>query len=192
MNNNDEAAPTIGQGGPRELHYSQNSVPNAADEYHGAHACPACGSQWDAILFRSTDCNRCATPGVPVLPPEVDDERRVFTLWDALWERREARRAARTAAPNIGAHSGDVRLRLRGLVNAILQAPGGKRNEILHWGACRAGEMIAAGELDEQTAVAVLRDVGLDVGLTALEVGGARRGTIGSGLRKGKAGGAAS
>ena len=46
--------------------------------------------------------------------------------------------------------------------------------------------MIAAGEIDESTAVAVLTDAGLAVGLTASEIGDATRGTIGSGLRKGR------
>lgn len=82
-----------------------------------------------------------------------------------------------------------VRTRLRGLVDAVLNASDGERNDLLHWAAKKAGEMIAAGEVDQSTAVGVLQDAGLAVGLTAAEVGHETRGTIGSGLRKGLAAG---
>jgi len=80
-----------------------------------------------------------------------------------------------------------VRTRLGGLVAAVLRAPVGQRNDLLHWAAKKAGEMVAAGDIDQRTAVAILQDAGTEVGLTATEVGDDIRGTIGSGFRKGLA-----
>jgi hypothetical protein len=57
---------------------------------------------------------------------------------------------------------------------------------MLYWAAKKAAEMIAAGELEEATAVAALQEAGLAIGLTVSEIGDATRGTIGSGLRKGR------
>jgi hypothetical protein len=78
-----------------------------------------------------------------------------------------------------------VRARLTGLVQTVLDADEGTRNDLLHWAAKKAGEMVAAGEVDGPSVVAVLTDAGLAVGLTPGEFGHATRGTIGSGLRKG-------
>ena len=76
--------------------------------------------------------------------------------------------------------------RLAGLVRTVLEGAEGERNDRLHWAAKKAGAMVAAGEVDEATAVAVLEDAGRTVGLSTSEVGDAHRGTIGSGLRKGR------
>ena len=57
---------------------------------------------------------------------------------------------------------------------------------MLYWASKKAAQMIAAGELDEATAVAALQEAGLTIGLTVSEIGDATRGTIGSGLRKGR------
>nr|MBA2768504.1 bifunctional DNA primase/polymerase [Sporichthyaceae bacterium] len=76
--------------------------------------------------------------------------------------------------------------RLAGLVRVVLDAPSNTRNDRLHWAAKKAGEMVAAGEIAEQLAVAVLTDAGIEVGLTVREIGHATQGTIGSGLRKGR------
>jgi hypothetical protein len=85
----------------------------------------------------------------------------------------------------------EVRTRLGGLVAKVLNAPVGERNDLLHWASKKAGEMVAAGDIDQRTAVAVLQDTGTEVGLTAAEIGDDVRGTIGSGLRKGLAAGRA-
>lgn len=82
-----------------------------------------------------------------------------------------------------------TRSRLRGLVDTVLGAAEGERNDMLHWASKKAGEMIAAGEVDRTTAVDVLRDAGVSVGLSPSEVGDGHRGTIASGLRKGTAAG---
>jgi len=76
--------------------------------------------------------------------------------------------------------------RLAGLVRTVLEGAEGERNDRLHWAAKKAGAMVAAGEVDEATAVAVLTDAGVAVGLSASEIGDAGRGTIASGLRKGR------
>ncbi len=75
------------------------------------------------------------------------------------------------------------RSRLRGVIEHVLGGPPGDRNGRLHWAACRAGEMIAAGQLDEATAEHVLLQAAAAAGL----VGGEReaRATIASGLRRG-------
>ena len=80
-----------------------------------------------------------------------------------------------------------LRGRLGELLTAILDTPPNtKRNDMLYWAAKKAAEMIAAGELEEATAVAALQEAGLAIGLTVSEIGDATRGTIGSGLRKGR------
>ncbi len=76
--------------------------------------------------------------------------------------------------------------RLAGLVRVVLESPPGERNNRLHWAAKKAGVMVAHREIDEQVAVAVLTDAAREVGLTESEIGHATRGTIGSGLRKGR------
>jgi hypothetical protein len=69
---------------------------------------------------------------------------------------------------------------LRGLVRVVLDAtPERDRNTRLYWSACRAGELVSAGQVDEATATSVLVDAATRTGLPEIE---ARR-TIASGLR---------
>lgn len=76
--------------------------------------------------------------------------------------------------------------RLRGLVDTVLNSQQGGRNDALHWSACKAGEMVAAGEISEQLAYDVLAAAAEHVGLKPGEYGtDPHRGTIGSGLRRG-------
>ncbi|MGI8900683.1 MAG: hypothetical protein ACR2HA_07095 [Nocardioides sp.] len=76
--------------------------------------------------------------------------------------------------------------RLTGLVRVVLEAADGERNDKLHWAAKKAGEMVATGEVEEHVVVDVLIDAGLSVGLTTAEIGHVTKGTISSGLRKGR------
>lgn len=76
--------------------------------------------------------------------------------------------------------------RFRALVHKVLTAQEGNRNQMLHWAAKATGEMIATGEMSEQAAVAALQDAAYAIGLSASEVGDTARGTIGSGLRRGR------
>lgn len=70
---------------------------------------------------------------------------------------------------------------LRGLVRVVLDAtPERDRNTRLFWAACRVGEMVSEGRLDEPTATGVLVDAATRTGLPEAE---ARR-TIASGLRQ--------
>jgi hypothetical protein len=74
---------------------------------------------------------------------------------------------------------GSVYGRLRGVVAAVLSATPGERNNTLYWSACRAAEMVAAGEVARADAVDVLTRAGEAAGLGSGEV----EATIASGLR---------
>lgn len=70
-----------------------------------------------------------------------------------------------------------------GLIQAVLDAPEGERNNILHWASCRAGEMVAAGEWDQEMAEAAMTAAGESAGLDDDEIDA----TVMSGLRTGAA-----
>lgn len=73
-----------------------------------------------------------------------------------------------------------TRRRLTGLLRYLNNAQQGSRNADLYWVACRAGEMLAAGELTDAPQVAdALTQVALRTGLTMRET----RATIRSGFR---------
>jgi hypothetical protein len=83
-------------------------------------------------------------------------------------------------APQRAARAGDrVAARLEGLLVAVLDAKRGERNTVLHWAACRAAEMIEAGQLGEDQVFDSLAAAACRVGL---DDGEARR-TIASALR---------
>jgi hypothetical protein len=65
-------------------------------------------------------------------------------------------------------------------VATVLDAHVGERNNLLHWASCRTAEMIAAGQLDQATAIDVLARAGEAVGLGPGEV----QATIASALRR--------
>lgn len=77
--------------------------------------------------------------------------------------------------------------RLAGLVQTVMDAYEGTRNARLHWSACRAGEMVAAGLLPLEVAVDALLLAAEAVGLDAAE----SRATVRSGLCSTTAGAAA-
>lgn len=77
--------------------------------------------------------------------------------------------------------SGSIQARLTGLLRTVNAAPEGMRNDALHWAACRAGEMVAAGEVAGAERVAdALAQVAAGTGLDPKEI----RGTIRSGFAK--------
>jgi len=76
--------------------------------------------------------------------------------------------------------AGSAYRRLLGVTEAVLNSEPGTRNGRLYWAACRAAEMIAAGQLDHATAERVLLAAALEAGLRGGEHE-ARR-TIASGL----------
>jgi hypothetical protein len=55
--------------------------------------------------------------------------------------------------------------RMNGLVQHVLDGHDGDRNGRLYWAACRAAEMVTAGEMDRGTAEKVLIDAALESGL---------------------------
>jgi hypothetical protein len=71
--------------------------------------------------------------------------------------------------------------RLRGVLSAVLDAtPGVDRNSRLYWGACRAAEMVAAGQLGQDAAVTALMEAAAASGLGEREA----QATIASGMRE--------
>jgi hypothetical protein len=70
--------------------------------------------------------------------------------------------------------------RLHGIVAFVLDATKGNRNERLFWATTKAREMVAAGELDQRTAVRALTEAGESTGLGQGEVAA----TIDSGMRR--------
>jgi hypothetical protein len=77
------------------------------------------------------------------------------------------------------AQQGVAATRLRGILRTVSTAPEGQRNSALHWGACRAAGMIAAGETDSATVVEALVTAAMAAGLPETE---ARR-TVASGMQ---------
>jgi len=75
---------------------------------------------------------------------------------------------------------GAARAQLRGLLSSVIGAEAGTRNNILHWAACRAGEMVAAGLVDEDVAMAALVDAAMRAG----QPYGQAMATVLSGMRK--------
>jgi hypothetical protein len=91
------------------------------------------------------------------------------------------RRGPVTSPRPVDGPRGDrVAARLDGLMAAVADANPGERNNTLHWAACRAAEMIAAGQL---TADQVHDSLGWAAGRAGLDDGEAWR-TIASALRQ--------
>jgi hypothetical protein len=51
-------------------------------------------------------------------------------------------------------------------VRLVAAAPEGERNGLTYWAACRAGEMVASGLLDAESAVAVIAEAAICAGLS--------------------------
>jgi hypothetical protein len=77
-------------------------------------------------------------------------------------------------------HGGSKR-RLAGLIRKVVLARNGERNVTLHWAACRVGELVSAGAIKNETAIALLTTAGLQAGLPIYEA----LATIQSGIRGG-------
>jgi hypothetical protein len=78
--------------------------------------------------------------------------------------------------------------RFAALLATVRNAPDGKRHPTLFWAACRAGEMVASGDLDAERAAAALAQAAMDGG--GAEHPRALR-TAHDGIAQGRAGGAA-
>ncbi len=92
-------------------------------------------------------------------------------------------------APRLATGTGFTTLtskRLQGLVDTVLKAEDGNGNNSLYWASCKAGEMVAKGEISEQVAFAALSAAAAQLGIPERDAGRSpQHGTIGSGLRRG-------
>jgi hypothetical protein len=77
--------------------------------------------------------------------------------------------------------------RVKAVLEFVLESPESTRNTRLHWAACRFGEMVEMGEVEEEAAVDALYTAGRHIDLTHAElVGTGTGGTIFSGLSAGR------
>jgi hypothetical protein len=113
-------------------------------------------------------------PPGPIPQPHTPSTMGFYEEWDAK------KRSDNVVPIRPTSSQGEPSRRLLGLLRTVNTAPGGQRNATLFWAASRAGEMVAAGELDAAHATATLRKVGLAVGLTPAEIDG----TVRSGLNQ--------
>jgi hypothetical protein len=97
-----------------------------------------------------------------------------FEAWDAK------KQAGNVVPIQVAPGKESPRRRLLGLLRTVNAATEGQRNATLFWAAARAGEMVAAGELDAAHVAAALRKVGLAIGLDPAEIDG----TVRSGLNQ--------
>lgn len=83
--------------------------------------------------------------------------------------------------PNPPQTTGDARPHTRfvGLIDTVLNAPKGQRNNVLHWAACRAGEMVREGHVEREAAFRALAQAGEHIGLGDREVHNTIRSALG-------------
>jgi hypothetical protein len=62
-----------------------------------------------------------------------------------------------------------VRSKLHGIIRRVATAREGERNAVAFWGGCRMGEMVAAGLLGRDTAIALIVEATSRCGLTSKE-----------------------
>ena len=89
------------------------------------------------------------------------------------------RRAPVSPRPEPG-HDGSAFGRLSGALAVVLSARPGERNNCLHWAACRAAEMVTAGQVSETAAETALTQAGQETGLEPGEI----QATIASAFRR--------
>jgi hypothetical protein len=91
-------------------------------------------------------------PGPPACPPPLDGYRRPPPPFGG-WE-------GHTSA----GHPDRAVSRFAGLLRTVALAPEGQRHPTLYWAACRAGELVAAGELGREAAAEALAGAAMDGG----------------------------
>jgi Bifunctional DNA primase/polymerase, N-terminal len=67
---------------------------------------------------------------------------------------------------------------IRGILQTVTNAPPGQRNQVLHWAACRFGELVADNRITEHQATNLLVHAGCSTGLPQSEVIRTARGGI--------------
>lgn len=113
----------------------------------------------------------------------VVDDRDLVPL--PAWLARLAARAETTTARDSSTPAAAPGARIRGLVEHVAAGTAGDRNGRLYWAACRAGELIAAGQASTEMIMEQLMSAAAAAGLRGGEAE-ARR-TITSGMRAGGA-----
>jgi hypothetical protein len=58
---------------------------------------------------------------------------------------------------------------IEGLVKTVANAPEGERNSITYWAACRAGELVAAGQMGAGLAIEIIAEAAVRAGLPNFE-----------------------
>ncbi|MDB4872497.1 MAG: primase [Gemmatimonadales bacterium] len=77
---------------------------------------------------------------------------------------RSVRSLSTQAAPRAEV-SGRPRSRFVALLDTLLNAPIGQRNNVLHWAACRAGDMVQEGQVEQYAAYTALTQAAESIGL---------------------------
>ena len=72
---------------------------------------------------------------------------------------------------------------IRGILRTVTNAPPGQRNAVLHWAACRFGELVAENRISENQAIDLLTDAGCATGLPRSEAVRTARGGIRRAMR---------
>jgi Bifunctional DNA primase/polymerase, N-terminal len=108
--------------------------------------------------------------GLPVLRPGPLADWPQWLL-DELMSSPQAPSVPRIVVPDTCA--------LAQLVRLVAAAPEGERNALTFWAACRAGEMVASGLLDVESAVAVIAEAATRAGLGRREAERTARSGVG-------------
>ena len=108
--------------------------------------------------------NRCTCPGSPgyeIRPAPV--ELPVLPRWIAELAGPPPAPVAAAAGRRSG---GSAWGRMHGVLGRLLAAEPGERNRLLFWASARAGELVAAGDLEASAAEKALKEAAADIGLT--------------------------
>jgi hypothetical protein len=107
------------------------------------------------------------TTGLPVLS---DAPVVLWPDWLLKLCARAEHKSISPCAPAAGFISPHYPSRMRSIIARLLAARQGERNSLLYWSAVRFAEAMRVGAIQEDTAIAILRDAGIRVGLDAREI----------------------
>ena len=95
--------------------------------------------------------------------------------------------AKKAPAPPVGSGTalaqGSAYGRMRGILGKLLEAQNGERNNLLYWASRTTAEIVAANEIDPDTAISLLADAAAEIGLTGEDGEQSVMATIASGMR---------
>jgi hypothetical protein len=140
------------------------------------------GSVVDERAYKEPEIRAQVAGGRPYVVVDDPGELPELPAWiaDLLDPPAVVRPAVRVPRGSDTGRGGRIAARLDGLIAAVLDSKPGERNNTLHWAACRAAEMIAAGQL---TTDQVHDSLGRAAARAGLDDGEAQR-TIASALRQ--------